>query len=78
MSVNLAYAILESERRKGYASKTLRSISDYLLKELSLVELLIENRNKNSIKMAVKIGFSPNQESYKEKKLTGFCIYEKY
>lgn len=75
--VDLAYAILETERGKGYGTQTLTSISDYILQETEKVQLQIYPRNKPSIKIATKSGFYPIHQPFSKIEETGYITYQK-
>lgn len=74
--VNLAYAIIQSERGKKYAKKMLQAISELLLEDLNSIKLTIHVNNLASQAIAVKSGFVPQQTEEEAKKL-GYYHYEK-
>lgn len=59
--VNLCYAIIKEERRKGYATEVLREISKIILEdaiqEINAINLFIDKENVASKKVAEKAGF---------------------
>lgn len=78
--VCLIYALLKKEQKKGYASRTLLTVSKYLLtkyrQEIHKIILTIDPDNKESIALAKRCGFytldTPIQIEQK-----GICTYEK-
>ena len=74
--VNLAYAIIQSERGKKYAQKMLQAISELLLDDLNSIKLTIHVNNLASQAIAVKSGFVP-QQTEEEAKQLGYYHYEK-
>ena len=62
-SIALTYAILPSERRKGYATTLLEETSQYIFtKEIKQVILYILPKNQASYKTAKKAGFEECRE----------------
>ena len=64
----LNYALLHSERKKGYASMFLRELSIYLLenyKEVNSVNAIIRKNNSNSINAVKRAGLSKIEEDSK-------------
>lgn len=60
---NVGYAVLPSERRKGYASASLTGLSDYLLQNYSFPQVMLDicAENHESEGVARKCGFTkPN------------------
>lgn len=59
-SVDLSYAILKQERKKGYMKSILTNVSDYILEEGSVdeVDLMIHPENKASQMVAISSGFT--------------------
>lgn len=56
-TVDICYALLESERKKGYASKTLLEISKKILLDVQKISLLIDSSNIPSQNVAKRAGF---------------------
>lgn len=59
-SIDLSYAILKQERRKGYMKSVLTNVSDYILENISIDEIIltIDTNNKPSQMTAVASGFT--------------------
>lgn len=74
--VNLSYAILQQERKKGYVKNTLTMISNLLLKEIKRIELIIDVVNIGSQYVACDSGYKPQLTDVEQQEL-GFNIYEK-
>lgn len=73
--VYLNYALLKEERGKGLGPKLLKELSDYLLNEykdeLTKIDIIVDNKNKPSIKATIKSGFEKIEDS------NGFTTYRK-
>lgn len=80
-SVELSYAILRNERKKGYMKSVLTSVSDYILEEGSVdeVDLMIHSDNTASrltasasgftgIYLSTSLGYDENQWVYRKTK----------
>lgn len=78
-SVDLSYAILKQERKKGYMRSVLTNVSDYILEDFSIdeIDLTIHPDNKASQMVAVASGFTKafqlNYGDYDE----SFLVYRK-
>lgn len=60
---NVGYAVLPSERRKGYASAAVTGLSNYLLQNYSFPQVMLDisEENNESVGVAKKCGFvKPN------------------
>ena len=58
--IDVDYGIIEKYRNKGYGTKLLIEVSDYLLTSFDMINgivLHIDNSNKNSVKCALNAGF---------------------
>lgn len=65
-TLDLHYAVHPDQRRKGYGTKILIEVSDYLLKninEVNMIQLNINNINSGSIKCAKKAAFKQEPSS---------------
>lgn len=74
-NIYLNYALLKKERKKGYATKVLKELSNYLLtnyrSKLDSVYTIIKKKNKESINTSIRSGFIFLEES------NGFNTYVK-
>lgn len=79
--VYISYAILKDYRRLGYASKTLREISQLILSDkindINLISLIISCTNENSKAVANRAGFIDDGLSQKEHEEQGYISYQK-
>ncbi|MCI8575087.1 MAG: GNAT family N-acetyltransferase [Bacilli bacterium] len=77
--VDLVYALLLNERRKGYATRTILEVSKYLLTEyknsIKTVTLAIDPENVSSIAVAKRCGFKTYDDEQAER--DGIYIFEK-
>lgn len=78
-SVDLAYAIVKEERKKGYMKSILTNVSDYILEDnyVDAVELIIASDNKASQLTAAAAGFTAAYFSETEGYDEDFFVYQK-
>jgi len=79
--VYISYAILRDYRRLGYASKTLKQISQLILSDrindINLISLIISCTNESSKAVASRAGFIDDGLSPKEHEAQGYVSYQK-
>lgn len=79
-SVDLAYALHKSARKKGYMKKVLTEVSTLLFEEyieIDAITLMIDPRNKNSRNTASKAGFKTDGRLEAEYVEEGCVVYQK-
>jgi len=71
--VFIEYSILKEYRRKGYGSRLVNEVSDYLFTNNNIknVKLDIDPSNKNSVFLANSCGFYLDEEDYESRNFIG-------
>lgn len=79
--VDIAFALLESKRGKGYATKIIKEISKLILtdskEQIEKVLAMIDIENKQSQAVVLRSGFISDGLSEKDHQLQGYILYEK-
>ena len=80
-NVELAYALLNTERGKGYATKTLKVISKIILEDIindiKSVSLIIDLNNIKSQNVAIRAGFIDDGLSDEQHMIQEYITYTK-
>jgi RimJ/RimL family protein N-acetyltransferase len=78
--VDISYAILKKERQKGYATITLKEITDIILNDVYNIDkviLIVDINNYISQNVALKAGFINDGLSKQEHYKKGYISYQK-
>lgn len=79
--IEISYALLNQERGKGYATKTLTAISRIILEDIinnvKSVSLIIDISNIKSQMVAIRSGFVSDGLSEEEHKIKEYITYQK-